>query len=143
MNNAAAVQEAVKLIPGRHCFQRRPAKLVDNLAECVLHVLRLLDLVIRPLPVKAEHWNSKFVDDVRADPAIAIVCCNHFAAAREAQDRAPEFPVIGFESFTVAADAVVAFDIAHEWKRRNPTASPPELDVISARKVELLVIQPP
>src|SRR5262245_20351493 len=143
MNNAAAVQEAIKLFPRRHCFQRRPAKLVDNLAECVLHVLRLLDLVFLPLPVQAEHWNYKFVDDVRVDLAIAIVVCNHFAAAREAQDRAPEFPIIAFESFTVAAYAVVAFDIAHEWKRRNPTASTPELDVISTREVELLVIQPP
>ena len=45
MNDPAAVQEAVELIPGRHCVQRRPAKLVDNFAEGILHVLRLLDLI--------------------------------------------------------------------------------------------------
>src|SRR5215471_10588660 len=123
MNNAAAVQEAVKLIRRRHCIQSRPAKLVDNLSESVLHVLRLLDLVIGPFPVKAQHRNSVLVDNARVDLAIAIVVCNHLAPAREAQDRAPEFPVIAFESFSVATHSVIPFDVGHEWERRNPTTS--------------------
>src|SRR5262249_44660329 len=143
MNNAAAVQEAVQLIPRRHCVQRRPSQLVDNLAEGVLHVLRLLDLVIRPFPVKAQHRNSISVDDARVDLAIAIVVCNHLAAAGEAHDRAPKFPVIAFESFSVAAYAVVALDIAHESEGGGGATSTTQLDVVSAREVELLVIQPP
>src|SRR5215475_714184 len=93
--------------------------------------------------MKAKHRNSILVNDARVDLAIAIVVCNHLAAAREAQDRAPEFSVIAFEGFTVSAYAVVAFNVAHEWERRNPATSTPELDVVSAREVELLVIQPP
>ena len=116
---------------------------MDDFAESILHVLRLLDFIIRPLPVKPKHGNSMFVDDVRIDLAIAIVVCDHFAAAGEVDGGTPESAIVVFESFPVTTHAVVPFDAAHEPERWSPAASAAELDVIPAREIELPVIEPP
>src|SRR5438309_3786353 len=142
MDDAAAIRKTVHLLFRRHRIKCCPSELMDDPSESVLHVFRLLDLVIRPLPVKAKHRDSILVHDAGIDLAVAIVICDHLAAAREGDDGSPELAVVGFETFSIASHAVVAFDVAHESGCGRPTSSAAELDMVAPREVELLIVEP-
>src|SRR5260221_1928042 len=88
VNDLAAGRDVVVLLLGRHRIENGSAHLGDERAESLLHVANLIQLVIRPFPVEAQHGNSKPIDNVRIDLAIRAVVRNHLAASRESDRRA-------------------------------------------------------
>ena len=57
--------DAVAALLSSACaIEHRAAHLGDERAEGLLHVLHLVELVVGPLPVEAEHRNAELVDDV-------------------------------------------------------------------------------
>src|SRR2546422_9782924 len=70
-----------------HRGEHLAPQLGDERPERLLHVLHLLVLVVRPLPVEAQHRYAPLVHGARAELAIRVVVRDHLAAPREA-DRA-------------------------------------------------------
>src|SRR6266550_4812635 len=107
-----------------------------------MHVADLIQLVVRPFPVEAQDGNSKTIDNVRIDLAVGVVVRNHLAASRESDRRAIVSAVIVFQLFSVTAARRIPLDSSSETRTRLGEPSP-NLDVISAREIELLVVEPP
>src|SRR6185437_11988022 len=100
-------------------------------------------LVVTPLPVEPEHRDAILVLHNRIDLAVALVVGNHLAASGHVDRRAGVAAVVFLESFSIAATRRVALDAAHESVTRRAREAPAVLDVISAREIELLVVDPP
>ena len=98
-------------------------------------------LLLRPLPVEAEHGDAPPVHDGGIDLAIAVAVGQHLPAAREPQGRSPEAPVVVLQLLAVAA-AVELVDAAHEAVAGHVAAAP-GLEVIAAGEVELPTVEPP
>ena len=94
VDDPAAGREAVVVLLRRHRRERRAAHLLDDRAEGLLHVLRLLLLVVAPLEVEAQHRDAALVDDARVELEVAVLVRDHLAAAGEADRRAVEPPVV-------------------------------------------------
>ena len=141
MDDHAARRDAVAILLARHVPPWRAAHLRDERAERLLHVLDLEVFVIGELPVEAEHGDAPFVHDSRIDFAVAAVVGNHLAAPREPDVRAVVAAIVVLELLAVPA-AVPLLDPAAEARLRQPRAAP-HLDVVAAREVELLVVEPP
>src|SRR6266542_4104323 len=138
----ASRRDAVAVLARRHRRIDLTTHLRDQCPEGLLHVFHLQVFVVGKLPVEAEHGDSPFVHDVGIDLAVAAVVGNHLAAAGEAHVGAVIAAIVLLELFPVAAARWVAVNSAHEAVVRHVGAAP-HLDVIAAREVELLVVQPP
>src|ERR1700733_13298162 len=141
VNDDAAVGNAVRplrigLVPDYVC----PAGSLDNGAEGFLHILRHLDFVVAPLPVKAQHGNAPLVYGIGIDIAVAVFVGNHFAASAEADGRA-----VHAAAFLLEGGAVSLEFFAHMVKLPDPGHAKPaaEFDVVAAQKVILAVELPP
>src|SRR5262245_52711117 len=143
MDDASAISQTVHSLSIRQIVHDASAHRSDDLNERVLHMFRLPDLVIGPLPMKPEHRDSVFVNGVWIDLAITVVVRDHFAAARKVDRRAPISPIVSLEGLTVTAGLVESLDAAHESRGRRATTSAADLDVIAAGEIELLVVEPP
>src|SRR3989449_8656030 len=115
---------------------------MDDRLEGLVHVLDLPDLVVRPLPMKAQHGDAPAVHRVGVDLAVAVVVRDLLAASGEPDYRAIVATVHVLEVLPVAPAARIALDPAHEPGRRL-LAPAPHLDVVAAREVELCVVEPP
>src|SRR5690348_11432523 len=76
---------------------------MNKLAESVLHVLRLLDLKVTPLVVKAQYGDTKLIDSVRIDLAVVILAGNSFTTSRHANRCTVEVTIIILQRSTVSA----------------------------------------
>src|SRR5262249_27253522 len=141
VDDLAARRDAIALVLVGHRADRRAAHGLDDLAEGLLHVPDLVDLVVGPLPVEAPDGDAPLVHDRRGDVAVAVVVRDHLAAAREADGRAAAAAVVVLQRLAVAA-AVPAVDLAHDAVARHAAAAP-DLDVVAAGEVELAVVEPP
>ena len=102
----------------------------------------LVVLVIRPLPVKAKHRNPILVLHDGIELAVALVIRNHLAPTREIDRGAVVAAIVVLEGFPVTAARRIALDSTHESVTGRVQATS-DLDVISAREVELPVVDPP
>src|SRR5688572_33036770 len=105
-------------------------------------MLHLIDLGVGPLPVEAKHRDSEAVDDIRIELAVRVVVRDHLAAPLEADRGAVVLPVVLFQLHSVSAAGRIAVNPAHEARARLSHTTT-YLDVVSARKIELLVVEPP
>src|SRR3989441_734181 len=94
VDDGPAVGDAVPLVRGRHRGKHLTAHLRNERPERLLHVLHLLVLVVRPLPVEPQHRDAPPVHRARVDLAIGVVVRDHLAAARKADRRAVVAPVV-------------------------------------------------
>src|SRR5260370_29272042 len=83
VDDGAARGDPVAPLGSGHRREHLAPHLGDERAERLLHVFHLLVLVVRPLPVEAEHRNAPLVHGVRIELAVGVVVWNHLAAARE------------------------------------------------------------
>ena len=109
----------------------------------------LVDLVVGPLPVEAQHRDAPLVDDARVDLAVAVLVRDHLAAPGEADRRAVEPAVVVLELLCRSRrprgrpiSTPCTVDAAHEAGAGHAAAAA-DLDVVAAREVELLVVEPP
>src|SRR3989441_804836 len=102
VDDGPAGREPVSLFGGRHRREHLASHLGDQRPEGLLHVLRLLVFVVRPLPVEPQHGDPPPVHGARIDLAIAVVIRDHLAAAREADRGAVVAAVVGLWLFSVA-----------------------------------------
>src|SRR5260221_9950178 len=116
VNDLAAGRDVVVLLLGRHRIENGSAHLGDERAESLLHVANLIQLVIRPFPVEAQHGNSKSIDNVRIDLAIRVVVRNHLAASRESDRRAVVSAVIVLELFPITAAGRIPLNSSSETR---------------------------
>src|SRR5690606_18283354 len=93
-------------------------------------------------PVEAQHRNPPAVDHSRIDLAVRLLVGDHLPATREADGGAPVLAILVLERRAVAAALTVAMDAPHEAVTRHSHPAP-DLDVVSAREVELGVVEPP
>src|SRR5947208_606914 len=142
MDDDAAGRDAVSPLGARHRGEHLAPHLGDERSKRLLHVLHLLVLVVRPLPVKPQHRNAPAVHRARVDLAVGVVVGNHLAAAREADRGAVIAAIVVLELLAVAAARRIALNPAHESVARHVRPAP-DLDVVAAREVELLVLEPP
>src|SRR3989442_5213582 len=91
--------------------------------------------------METENGNAPAVHHLGIDLAVAVLVGDHLAATREPDVGAVVAAIICFELFPVAAATGVILDAAHEAEFRH-TGPAPDLDVIAAREVELLVVEP-
>src|SRR5204863_568152 len=61
-----------------------PAHALEDLAEGLLHVAHLVQLVVAPLPVEAQDRDAPLVLHLGIDLAIGLLVRDHLAAARQA-----------------------------------------------------------
>jgi len=73
VDDAADRLEAVIQFTRRHRGERRAAHLVDDLAEGLLHVLRLFHLGIREPRVEPQDGDAVGIDDAGVDLAVGVV----------------------------------------------------------------------
>src|SRR3989442_13705899 len=142
MDDGPARRDAVAVLGAWHGREHLPAHFPDERPERLLHVLHLLVLMVRPLPMEAQHRNTPTVHRAGIDLAVAVVVRDHLAATGESDRGAVVAAVVVLELLPVAAARRVAMDAAHEPVGRRVGAAP-DLDVVTAREVELLVVQPP
>src|SRR5437867_13170494 len=83
VDDLAAGCNVVVLLLGRHRAEDLAAHLRDQRAESLLHVAHLIQLVIRPFPMEAQHRNSETIDNDRVALTVGIVVWNHLTASRE------------------------------------------------------------
>src|SRR5207244_11124728 len=110
----AARRDAVAPLRRGHGLAHLAAHLPDERAERLLHVLHLLVLVVRPLPVEPQHGDAPPVHQARVELAVGVVIGDHLAAAREADRGAVIAAVVVLELPAVAATGRIAVDPAHE-----------------------------
>src|SRR5439155_16863305 len=101
------------------------------------------NFVIAEARMEAQHGNAPLIDDVRIDLAVRVVVRDHLAAAGEVHGCAVEAAVVVLQRLAVAADAVEALNAAHEAESGRRSFAAAELDVIAAREIQLLSIEPP
>src|SRR2546426_10654857 len=118
MDDPAAGGDPVLVVGSRHRPERRAAQLVDDRLEGLVHVLHLLDLVVRPLPVEAQDGDAPAVHCIGVDLVVALVVRNLLDASGEADYRAIVATGRVLEVLPVAPIAPVALDLAHEACRR-------------------------
>src|SRR5438045_5470888 len=107
MDDHAAILNAVGIgAIRRSAIVVSTASSLDNLAECLLHVLRHLDFVVAPLPMKPQHRDSPFIHRGWINFAVAVLVGDHLATACEADVCAVRFAASLLESRTVALDKV-------------------------------------
>src|SRR5437016_1964465 len=116
------------------------ARGLNNGAKRLLHILRHLDLVIAPLPMKAQHGNSPLIDSYWIYLAIALRVGNHFASAFKANVRPIHAAASVFESKTVAFKV---FAHAIKFAHSRHSAAAIHLDVISPQEIILAIELPP
>src|SRR5688572_10238182 len=142
MDDPAARGDAIPLFTRGHRREHLTSHLGDQRTEGLLHVLHLVVLVVRPLPVEAKHGNPPLVHDPRIDVAVAVVVGDLLATSRESDGRAVEAAVVALELRAVSTRTRIAVNAAHEsigWLRKPS----PHFDMVAAWKIELLVVQPP
>ena len=81
----------------------RAAGREDDLLEGVLHVLGLLDFVVAPFEVEAQHRNAPLVHRVGVDLAVALLVGDHLAASGEVDVGAVHLAQVALELLAVAA----------------------------------------
>src|SRR6266480_6735544 len=114
VDDGAACGDAVPPLGPRHRREHLTPHVGDQRPEGLLHVLHLLVLVIRPLPVKPEDRNPPPIHHAWVDLAVAVLVGDHLAAAREADRRAVVAPVVVLQLLAVAAAGGVAMNPAQE-----------------------------
>src|SRR3989442_6435149 len=142
VDDPAAGRDPVLRLGAGHGPERRPAHRMDDCLEGLVHVLDLPDLVVRPLPMEAQHGDAPAVHRIGVDVAVAVVVRNLLAASGEADHRAIGATVRVLEVLPVTPAARVPLDPAHEaggWL----IAPAPYLDVVAAGEIELRVVEPP
>ena len=102
MDDFAAARNAPVLL-GAGARSDSAAGRGDDLLESLLHVPGLLDLVLAPLEVKAQHGNAPLVHCVWIDFAIAVRVRNHLAAPGETHVGAIHLAQIVLEARAVTA----------------------------------------
>src|SRR5438067_2175105 len=55
---------------------------LDQRAECLVHVVNLLDLVFAPAEMKAQYRDAPLIDGTGIDVAIGVCVRDHFTAPR-------------------------------------------------------------
>ena len=93
--------------------------------------------------MESQHRNAVGIDHVRVDLAVGVFVRNHLSTAGEVHRRAVETAIVVLERLPVAADAVEPLDAAHDAEARRRSLAAAEFDVIPAREIERLVVQPP
>ena len=93
--------------------------------------------------MEPQNGDAVGVDHVRIEVAVGVVVRNHLATTGEAHGRAEVLAVIVFELLAVPALAVEPLDAAHDPECGRAAAAAAELDMVAAREIELLVIDPP
>src|SRR4029079_5282806 len=114
----------------------------DQRAESLVHVTNLVELVVLPLPVEAQDRNTEAVNDIWIDLAIRVVVRDHLATAGEPDRRAVVTAAVVLQFLAVAAAGRIALYSAHETRTRLVDTAP-HLDVVPAREIQLLVVEPP
>src|SRR3989449_986293 len=144
VDDGPAGREPVSLFGGRHRREHLASHLGDQRPEGLLHVLRLLVFVVRPLPVEPQHGDPPPVHGARIDLAIAVVIRDHLAAAREADRGAVVAAVVVPWLFSVAPPRRGGGDAAHETFSRPPRAAPhfPVVSVMYFPTVPLALARP-
>src|SRR6516164_7380694 len=141
MDDHASIGDAVGMCgilqPGRN---ENTSSRLHDLAIGFLHVLRHLEFVVTPLPVKAEYRDSPLIDGCWIDLAIAILVGDHLAAAGESDIRAVLLLALALQgdpvTFNLVAEIVVISHAGH-------AAPATEFGVIAAQKIILAVKLPP
>src|SRR5205814_1944949 len=107
----------------------------DDLLESLLHVFRLIDFVVAPFEVEAQHGNAPLIDDVGVEIAVAVLVGDHFAAAGEVDAGAVDLADIALQVLAVAAaeERVRSAEDAGA----GHAASAADLDMIAARERHL------
>src|SRR5439155_19918632 len=59
---------------------RGSAHRLDNVHKGLVHMVGLLDLMLGPAPVEAEHRDAPLIDGARIDVAVGVLVGNHLAA---------------------------------------------------------------
>src|SRR3989449_7768160 len=103
VDDGAPRRDPVAPLGRGHRGEHLAPQLGDERPERLLHVLHLLVLVVRPLPVEAQHRYAPLVHGARVELAIRVVVRDHLAAAREADRGAVIAAVVVFELLAVAA----------------------------------------
>src|SRR5581483_11567617 len=99
---------------GRGFRMKDPASFLYDRAKGFLHILRHLDFVVAPLPVKSKNRNPPLIDRIGIDFAIAILVRNHLATAIETDVGAIRFAASLFQRGTVTFDCVTdIFEISY------------------------------
>src|SRR5256886_12467999 len=117
--------DAVPLFGARHRREYLTAHLGDERPERLLHVLHLLVLVIRPLPMKPEHRDAPSIHHAWVDLAVAVVVGDHLAAAREADRGAVVAAGVVPQLLSVNAPGGGGGEAAPETPGGAPRAPPP------------------
>src|SRR5437773_10934352 len=131
VDDGAAWGDTEPLFCDRHRREHLTTHLRDERPERLLHVLHLLEFVIRPFPVELEHRDAPAVERARVDLAVAVVVGDHLTAAREADQGAVVAAVVVLELLAVAAAGGVALNPAQDAVGRH-TGAAPDLDVLAA-----------
>ena len=145
--------KSVAAVSSRLVAQRHAAHRVDDFLKRIVHVFGLLHLVFRPLVVEAQHRNAEFIHCVRVYLAIIAFHRNRFAAPCHANECPVKTPVVIFQgravatgwfhlAFAIGHQSVVFFHAADKAVGRDAHATA-VFDVVAARKIKFLVVQPP
>src|SRR5437016_349942 len=116
------------------------ARGLNNGAKRLLHILRHLDLVIAPLPMKAQHGNSPLIDSYWIYLAVALRVGNHFTTAFQA-----DIGAVHGAANLLDCEAVALKFFTHAIKFAHPRHSPTtiHLDVIPPQEIVLAIEFPP
>src|SRR3989442_7219110 len=141
MNDHAAIGDSVGPWRVRACLRGiNSARGLNNGAKRLLHILRHLDLVIAPLPMKAQHGDSPLIDGDRIDIAVALRVGNHFTTAFQADIGAVHGAANLLECEAVALKFFThTVKFAYSWH----SAAAIHLDAISPEEIVLTVELPP
>ena len=90
----------------------------------------LLDFVVAPLEVEAQHRNAPFVHYVGIDLAVAVLIRDHLAASGEVNVGAVNLAQVALQFHTVTAAQNALGAAEHAGPRHAAPA--PDFDVISA-----------
>src|SRR6266567_2798160 len=110
-------------------FEHRSPRGFDNRAKRLLHILGHLHLVLAPLPMEAQNWNSPSVNNIGINLAVCFLVRNHLAASTESNGRAIRTAALLLQrsaiAFILLAHAIKVAHARHSW-----AAS--ELDMVAA-----------
>src|SRR3954465_2913588 len=81
VDDLAASRDVVALLLRRHRREDLAAHLRNQRTEGLVHVLHLVEFVVRPTPAEARHRNAPAVYNVRIDLHVRAVVRNHFPPA--------------------------------------------------------------
>src|SRR5439155_1414103 len=119
---------------------RGSAHRLDNVHKGLVHMLGLLDLMLGPAPVEAEHRDAPLVYGARIYVAVGVLVGNHLAAPGQSDTGPIPLADMLLQRLPIAlmrpAGAVERSDLRH-------AESAADLDVIASREIFLLLIEQP